>query len=312
MHRLTPGLLALGILGVPVAAWSEEPVTAPTRQQLGEHLFIARQLVANPFTASFLSSSTALEYGTANGPTFNLDGNPVSAQDYSIGFFSQALGAQWGLAEWWALRFELEGTIFGGLNAAGLAGVGVSGVVRAGLGTTFGFRVAENLQVGLLVDVTFGPSLAVSVLESIQRSLSSGSVQTPVVSSYTTAVTPTASLAWTIARGFGAVVDLSYINGVLSANNTSTVDADVVAFQGALETDLRELGSIPLGIAASYSAGYSTGVRRFRRYLFDLGFYYTGRPGLTAGVDLAYRRAPVEQVFVKSISVIFTLAYTFN
>ena len=86
----------------------------------------------------------------------------------------------------------------------------------------------------------------------------------------------------------------------------------MVGFQGALETDLRELGSIPLGIAASYSAGYSTGARRFRRYLLDLGFYYTGRPGLTAGVDLAYRRAPVEEVFVKSISVIFTLAYTFN
>jgi hypothetical protein len=312
MHRLARVMLALGFLGVPVAARSEEPATAPPRQQVGEHLFIARQLVANPFTASFLSSSTVLEYGTANGPTFALDGTPVSIEDYSIGFFSQALAAQWGVAEWWALRFQLEGTLFGGLNAAGLAGVGVSGVVRAGLGTTFGFRVAENLQLGLLVDVTFGPSLAISVLDSIRESVSSGSVQTPVISKYTTAVTPTASLAWTIARGFGAIVDVSYVNGVLSLNNTSTVDADVVGFQGALETDLRELGSIPLGIAASYSAGYSTGARRFRRYLLDLGFYYTGRPGLTAGVDFAYRRAPVEEVFVKSISVIFTLAYTFN
>jgi hypothetical protein len=312
MHRLVRGMLALGILGAPVTARSEEKATAPMRQQLGEHLFIARQLVPDPFTASSLSSSTALEYGTANGPTFDLDGNPVNVQDYNIGFFSQTLGAQWGLIDWWALRVRLEGTIFGGLNAAGLAGVGVSGVVRAGVGTTFGFRVAENLQLGLLVDVSFGPSLAVNVLQSIRDSLSSGSVQTPVTSSYGTAVTPVASLAWTISRGFGAIVDISYINGVLSANNNSTVDADVVGLQGALEMDLRELGSIPLGIAASYSAGYSTGAGRFRRYLFDLGFYYTGKPGLTAGVDLAYRRAPVEQVFVTSISVIFTLAYTFN
>ena len=37
------------------------------------------------------------------------------------------------------------------------------------------------------------------------------------------------------------------------------------------------------GIATSYSAGYSVGRQRFRRYLFDLGFYYTGKPGLTAG-----------------------------
>jgi len=312
MHRLAAGVIALGILSVPGLARSEERARAPARQQLGEHLFVARQLVATPFAPSSLSSSTGLAYGTANGPTYDLSGNAVNVSDYSIGFFSQALSGQWGIAEWWALRFTLEGTIFGGLNATGLAGVGVSGVVRSGAGTTFGFRVAETLQLGVLVDVAWGPSLAINVLQSIRNSISSGTVETPVSDNYGTAVTPTVSLAWTIARGFGAVVNVSYVTGALSVNDTSTVDGTAAVVQGALEMDLRELGSIPLGIATSYSAGYSFGAERFRRYLFDLGFFYTGTPGLTAGVDLAYRRAPVDQVFVTSISMIFTLAYTFN
>ncbi len=312
MQRLACGMLALEVLLVPVPGRGAEPSSEPPRQQLGEHLFISRQLVVNPFTASYLGSDTSIAYGTGNGPTFDLNGIPVNVEDYSIGFFTQVLNGQWGLADWWALRLSLQGTIFGGVNAPGLAGVGVSGVVRAGAGTTFSFRLAENLRLGAVVDVVFGPSLVINLVESIRQSISSGTVQTPVTNNYGTAVTPTLSLAWTVTRGLGAIFNASYVNGVLSVNDTSTVDADLVAFQGALDLDLRELGSIPLGIVTSYSAGYSTGARRFRRYLLDLGFFYTGQPGLTAGVDFAYRRAPVEDVYVKSISIIFSLAYTFN
>lgn len=312
MHRLLAGVFALGLMTVPVSARSEEQASVHPRQQLGEHLFIARQLVVNPFTASSLSSNTGLAYGTASGPTFDLDGNRVNVADYSIGFFSQKLSGQWGIAEWWSVRLALDATLFGGVNASGLAGVGVTGVVRAGAGTTFSVPLAQTLRLGLVVDVTWGPSLAINLLQSIRNSISSGTVQTPVSNTDETAVTPTLSLAWTIGRGLGAIFNVSYVSGGFSVNDTSSLEGTGAALQGALELDLRELRSIPLGIATSYSAGYSFGARRFRRYLFGLGFYYTGVPGLTAGVDLAFRRAPVEQVFVTSISTIFTLAYTFN
>jgi hypothetical protein len=106
MHRSAATVLALGILVVPASGRSEEQTSPPPRQQLGEHLFIARELVANPFTASSLSSDTSIASGSARGPTFDLDGNPVFIDDYSIGFFTQSLRGQWGVADWWALRLN--------------------------------------------------------------------------------------------------------------------------------------------------------------------------------------------------------------
>jgi len=126
-------------------------------------------------------------------------------------------------------------------------------------------------------------------------------------------VTPTLSLAWTFARGWGALLNVGYANGVVEVNQGSS-DTDMALFQAGVEVDLRELGSIPLGIAADYSAGYSLGRSRFRRYVAGLGFFYTGRPGLTVGLDLGYRRAPLgtHDIFVSSFSGVFSLRYTFN
>ena len=189
----------------------------------------------------------------------------------------------------------------------------MNGLVRGSVGTTFSFQIADRLRLGALVDVVWGPSVAISILDTIRQSVSSGSVQALVDDSYSTTVTPTLSLAWTFARGWGALVNASYANGVLEVNQGSS-DADMAVFQAAVEVDLRELGSIPLGIAADYSAGYSFGRTRFRRYVAGLGFFYTGRPGLTVGLDLAYRRSPLgtHDVFVSSFSGVFTLRYTFN
>jgi hypothetical protein len=164
-----------------------------------------------------------------------------------------------------------------------------------------------------VIDVAWGPSVAINILESIRQSVSSGSVETPVVNSSSTTVTPTLSLAWTLGRGWGALFNATYANGVVEVNQGST-DADMVLLQGSVQVDLRELGSIPVGIGADYSAGYSVGRTRFRRYIAGLGFFYTGRPGLTVGLDLAYRRAPLgtRDIFVTSFSGIFSLRYAFN
>ena len=220
---------------------------------------------------------------------------------------------QWGIADFWAVRLRLLGSIYSGTNTPAVVGVGVNGLVRGSVGTTFSFQLADRLRLGALVDVVWGPSVAISILDTIRQSVSSGTVQALVDDSYATTVTPALSLAWTFARGWGALVNASYANGVLEVNQ-GTADADMAVFQGAVEVDLRELGSIPLGIGVDYSAGYSFDRTRFRRYVAGLGFFYTGRPGLTVGLDLAYRRAPLgtHDVFVSSFSGVFTLRYTFD
>jgi hypothetical protein len=314
VDRLACALVAVVLTTNAARAEVVEEVPAiPSRRSLGAHLYFQRDGVTDPFTASFIASSSGVASGSASGPTFDLNGKPVNVEDYKILSYSQVFGGQWGIADFWAVRLRVLGSAYTGSNAPGVAGVGLNGLVRGSVGTTFGFQLASNLRLGLVVDVAWGPSVAISILDSIRQSISEGSVQTPVVNSYSTTVTPTASLAWTIARGWGALFNAVYANGVVEVNQGSS-DADMALLQAAVEVDLRELGSIPLGIGADYSAGYSFGRSRFRRYVASLGVFYTGRPGLTVGLDLAYRRAPLgtHDIFVSSVSGVFSLRYTFD
>ena len=315
MHRLVPAVTVIAVLTTPPVrgAEVEEVPATPLRQSLGPHLYIPRDGVPDPFTASFIASSSGFATGSAKGPTFDLQGKPVNLENYKILAYSQVFAGQWGIADFWALRLRLLGSIYSGTNTPGLVGVGVNGLVRGSFGTTFGFNLADRLRLGLVVDVVWGPSVAISILDTIRQSVSSGSVDTLVDNSYATTVTPTLSLAWTFARGLGALFNATYANGVIEVNQGSS-DADMALFQAAVELDLRELGSIPLGIGAEYSAGYSLGRARFRRYVAGLGFFYTGRRGLTLGLDLAYRRSPLgtQEVFVSSFTGVFSLRYTFD
>ncbi len=312
MRRLPGGLVAVILLVVPIAR-GEEPVDGPSRRRLGPHLFIPRETVSDPFTATFVSSSTGLAYGFANGPTFDLNGTAVNLADYKVVSYSQVFSGQWGIADFWAVRLQVLGSVYGGANASAAAGIGVNGVARTGVGSTFSFQLADNLRLGALIDVSFGPSIGIDILESIRQSIAEGSVQTPVTSTSSTVVTPAASLAWSIGRGFGAVFNVSYLHGSVDVNTAST-DVNAVLLEAAFDMDLRELGSIPLGIAANVTSGYSTDRSRFRRYVYGLGFFYTGRRGLTLGLDLSYRRAPLgtKDIFTTSIAAVISLRYTFD
>lgn len=313
MRRIPGALLGALLVLTAFTVGAEEPAPEPLRRQLGEHVFIPRLEVSNPFTTSDVASTSGFAYGTGGGPTFNLQGQPVSLADYQIVAYSQSFAGQWGIADWWALRLVVDGTLYTGANGSALAGIGVNGVVRGGAGTTFSWHVAPTLRLGVLLDVTFGPSIGISILEAIQRSTSEGTVQTPVHTSSSTVISPTLSVAWSFARGFGLIVNGRYSHSSVTANEDS-VGADQLQIEGALDFDLKELGSIPMGFGVNASSAYSVGDQKFRRYVFGVGIFYTGRKELTLGLELALRRAPLgtQDVFVKSYYALISLRYSFN
>jgi hypothetical protein len=308
--RLVVGVLML--LGGAVSR-AEEPASAAPRRALGEHVFIPRIEVYNPFTTSDVASTSGFAYGTAGGPTFDLNGQQVNVADYQIVAYSQSFSGQWGIADWWALRVLVNGTLYTGANGSALAGVGVNGVVRGGAGTTFSWQLAPTFRLGLLVDVTFGPSIGINILDAIRQSMSSGTVETPVQTSGSTVITPTLSAAWSFARGWGLLVNASYSHNTVTVNQDSS-GVDALQIQGALDLDLKELGSIPMGFGLNVSSEYSIGDQKFRRYVYGLGIFYTGRQELTLGLELALRRAPLgtHDVFVKSYYALISLRYSFN
>ena len=313
MRRIHGALLGGVLLLTTFTVGAEEPAPEPLRRQLGEHVFIPRLEIYNPFTTTDVASTSGFGYGTGGGPTFNLQGTPISLADYQIVAYSQSFSGQWGIADWWALRLLVNGTLYTGANGSALAGIGVNGVVRGGAGTTFSWHVAPTLRLGVLLDVTFGPSIGISILEAIQQSIAAGSTVTPVHSTSSTVITPTLSVAWSFARGFGLTVNGSYSHATITANEDS-VGADQLQIQGALDLDLKELGSIPMGFGLNASSAYSVGDQKFRRYVYGLGIFYTGRKELTLGLELALRRAPLgaRDVFLKSYYALISLRYSFN
>jgi|RhiMethySRZTD1v2_1073278.scaffolds.fasta_scaffold59810_2 hypothetical protein len=298
-------------LAVVASSWAAEP-EAP-RRQLGPHLFIPRVAIDDPFTTTTVGSETGFGYATAEGPTFDLNGNPVTLADYKIIAYSQAFSGQWGIFDWWALRVRATGLVYSGANGSAAAGVGLNGVVRAGAGTTFAIRPLPTLQLGLLFDVSVGPSVGLDILQAIRSSIAEDSVQAPVVSTNSTTLTPALSAAWTITRGLGFVANVSYTHNSVSADAAS-VGTDTLALGGGLDLDLRELGTIPLGLTLSYQAGYSIGDERFRRYRLAGGFFYTRRENLTLGLELAYTRAPLgaHDVFISTLLAVIVLRYNFD
>ena len=296
---------------VVASAWAAEP-EAP-RRQLGPHLFIPRVAIDDPFTTTTVGSETGFGYATATAPTFDLNGNPVALADYKIIAYSQAFSGQWGIFDWWALRIRATGLVYSGANGSAAAGVGLNGVVRASAGTTFAIRPLPTLQLGLLFDVSVGPSVGLDILQAIRQSIAEDSVQTPVVSTNSTTLTPALSAAWTITQGLGLVAKVSYTHNSVAAD-ASSVGLDTLALGAGLDLDLRELGTIPLGLTLSYAAGYSIGEERFRRYRLAGGFFYTGRENLTLGLELAYERSPLgaHDVFITTLLGVLVLRYNFD
>jgi hypothetical protein len=313
MDRFARPVFGLVVLFTTFAVGAEEPAHEPLRRALGEHVFIPRLDVFDPFTTTDVATTSGFAYGTAGGPTFNLDGQPVNTADYQIVAYSQSFSGQWGISDWWALRVLVNGTLYTGANGSAIAGIGVNGVVRGGAGTTFSWHVVPTFRLGLLVDVTFGPSIGINILDAIRDSISEGNVQTPVQSAASTVITPTLSAAWSFARGWGLLVNVTYSHSTVTANEDS-VGVDQLQLQGAIDLDLKELGSIPMGFGVNVSSAYSLGDEKFRRYVYGLGIFYTGRKELTLGLELALRRAPLgtHDVFVKSYYALISLRYSFN
>jgi len=171
MDHFARPLFGMAALLTAFAVAAEEPAPEPLRRQLGEHAFIPRLEVFDPFTTSDVASTSGFGYGTAGGPTFNL--HPAHRERSTI-------------------------------------------------------------------------------------------------------ITPTLSAAWSFAHGWGLLVNGSYTHSTVTANE-DRVGVDQLQIQGAIDVDLKELGSIPMGFGLNVSSAYSVGDQKFRRYVYGLGIFYTGR-----------------------------------
>ncbi len=294
------------------------PAPPELRRELAGHNFIPSRNALDPFVSTFASSETGFGYGTATGHTFDLGGHPISTADYQVGGYAQFLDFQYGFFDWWAVRVGVELLVYSGINSAGVVAVGTNAVGRGGFSTTMSWKVGDNLRLGGSLQFGIGPSIFFNILQSVQDSINSGDIVSPVVSAGSFTIEPAFVGAWAIAKWVGLTFSLAYTYNNATTKNTITGVTNSISLlsAGALfDFDLDPACGVPLGFLLGFSPEFSVNATAFRQWKYQTGIYYTGVKPLNIGLELVFQRAPVigaTSVFLSSLQGLLMIQYNFN
>jgi hypothetical protein len=284
------------------------------RRELAGHNFIPSRFSLDPFVQTSVAAETGFGYGWAKGRTFNIQGQPVSVDDYSVGAFDQLLEYQYGFLPWWAVRIDLDVLVYSGLNASGAIGVGTNIGATGGLGTTMSWKVGENLRLGGSVDFDFGPSVFLNLVESVVNSISAGQIVSPVNSFSQYILKPAFVGAWTIVRPLGLTFSLAYQYTHYSSSSAGS-KTNLVMSNAVFDFDMAKLNWVPIGLLAGFQTSFSADSTAFLQFRWQFGIFYTGVRNLNVGVEIVYQRAPVvggTEIFLSSLQALIGLQYNFN
>jgi len=310
--------LALVLLSSPSIAANADanpPADAPElRRELAGHLFLPSRYSLDPFVSTYVASETGVGLGTAAGHTFDINGNPVSTDDYSVAAFAQYLDFQYGFLDWWAVRASLRVFVYSGTNTSGIIGVGTSLQVNPTLGTTVSFKIGERLRLGGSVDVTFGPAVFFNILEAVADSIRAREVIAPLNSFSQFTLQPAVVGAWAISEAFGLTYSLSYQYTSASSSH-SGISSNLLALNVLVDFDMYSLKWAPIGLFAGFKPSFSMTDTKFLRWQYQFGVFYTGVRPLNVGLEILYNRSPIvgnTEVFLSSLSALITIQYNFN
>ncbi|MGO9066063.1 MAG: hypothetical protein ACLQIH_15155 [Myxococcaceae bacterium] len=288
------------------------------RRELAGHNFIPSRFSLDPFVSTYVASETGFGYGTASGHVFDIAGNPVSLANYEVGAYAQLIDYQYGFLPWWAVRADVELIVYSGVNGSGAAAVGTNAFGRGGLGTTVSFKLGDNVRLGGSLDFTIGPSVFFNILKSVQDSIDSGNVVSPITSAGSYSLQPAFVGAWAIQKWVGLTFSLAYLytnaTSTNSAGNT-TNSTNTLASNGVFDFDLKPACGVPIGFLLGFQTQFSVDSTSFRQFRYQTGIFYTDVKPLNVGLEIIYQRAPVigaTQIFVSSVQALITIQYNFN
>ena len=177
------------------------------------------------------------------------------------------------------------------------------------LGFTASLPLGDTLKLGILVDGSVGPGLALTIGNGISSIIKSCQQGNCVVgegnvfekhNSFT--VQPALAMNWAPWRPFGITANVSYAF-VTQDLNEGSFSGQVFGLGVALDFDFKAISSVPIGLQAVFAWSAPISGTNLQ-HVTDVGggIFYTGRPHLALGLQLVQRRFKVQPTVDVSFS----------
>jgi hypothetical protein len=273
---------ALLLISIPVFAQASD--AGPTRGRvLNGHLFLASQVVEDPFITTYLGTSTGFGYATISANQVDNLGNVVGKTQFQLGALGQGFNLQVGILDSWAIRLAASGTVLSGIDAQSALTIGATIGYSLSTGATYTFLLGGMRMAGAL-DLEYAPQYIVSPVTALLNTLNNHTIDTSTL--FTTQDTirlrPAflAAMGLTPSLGLRAVID--YAQEFVSGTQTSNSGA--LDLGAALDFDFHALAPVPLGLLAGYKVSVPTSGDGLG-HQFTFGLFYTGRSDLGLGLE---------------------------
>jgi len=260
-----------------------------TREQsrsLNEHFFIPSLSIADPFVPTEFSLITGSGAAWATGPGFDMQGNRVGRDSYVAAAMAQTAAFQAQILDWWAIRLEGTGGLYGGFNGKSALALGATVPLDVIPGTTVSWKLCKWLRVGGTFDFDWQYALVIDPLNGVQRSLAAGKVDFSSIRQRTTTmlVIPGVTAAFAPHAALGFVAALQYL-WLRRDDDTSTTDVNNIVFGIDGQLDVKPLvHRVPLALLAGYRVQAPLGSSEPLSQDFEGGLYYSGKRTLVLGL----------------------------
>ncbi len=261
-----------------------------TDRVLNGHAFLPSFVIRTPFAATSFDANLGYGVGSASGPTYNLAGNIDGSRTYSFAAMGQTFGYEKLITEGVSAGGGVQTTLYSGIDGPSALVVGAD--VNVGLlgKVTAGHRFGP-IQAAATLDLAYGPRLGIIVIDAVRSAIASGGVETDPALAIDKVLTlqPGFAASWAPHKALGitAAVDWQWVSAD-KEQGSSDGSAAGLGFAGDL--DFGKITSVPLGLlAAIHWVEPLAGQDISRVQDYSLGGFYTGKPELVLGAEVAWR-----------------------
>ena len=287
----------------PAAAEAVSPAAAPAApaekprsggRTLNGHDFIPAADVRWPFTVTSFDSQLVIGLGQTDA-TFRV-GDQTFSGSFDYAGVGGVLGYEYAFLDYFSVRAILDEIVYSGINGESAVVVGTRVLVGFDGGLTASLPLGDSLRLGILLDVSHTPNLALTIgngLQNIAENCREGSCSIDTGSVFSTQnqtkVTPAVAASWAPWRPLGLTGNVAYQHA-----SASGVSGDGMLLGAAADFDFGAISSVPIGLQLQFrwTAPFAG---TLLQHVGDLGggIFYTGRKDLSLGVQVLSRRFAV-------------------
>jgi hypothetical protein len=264
---------------------------------LNGYVFQPSQLVTGPFSDTAFGMVTRFGSGDAEAPKYDLQGNQTGTKKYTVAAFGQDINADFRLTPDIALRLDVGGVVFTGVDGKGILVVG--GTAQYGLhaGITAGRDLNPRMRLSFVADVGVDPQLSVLVGNAVLRAIQSRAFDGEGLFSKVErlATNPGVSFAWAPSPAVGFVAEARYVwtRRVSTEEESQSRVTQAFSLGGIAGLDLEPLAHVPIGVQLSYRADLPLAGGYQEVHQPGLGIYYTRRARLALGLETVWRHGRI-------------------